>query len=228
MQSFAVIGLGRFGMRLARLLAESGAQVIAVDRRKDLVEQIRDDVDRAVCLDSTDEQALRAQGIEKVDAAVVGIGSAFESAALTTVILKQLGVKRVISRATTSIRGQILERIGADDTVNPERESAERWCRQLMAPSIMEHIALGKGYSLAQVAAPRSFYGKSLKELAVLTKYKVNVIAIRRAGKTGSAGQAGEQSESVISVPMADTVIEPDDVLLLIGSDQAIADFPTD
>ena len=226
MQKFAVIGLGRFGMRLARLLADAGKQVIAIDRRRELVEAIRDRVDRAVALDSTDEQALRAQGIEKVDVAIVGIGGAFEANALTTVILKQqLGIPRVISRATTTVRAQILERIGADDTVNPERESAERWSKHLVAPSIMEQIALADGYSLVQIAAPSSFQSKTLKDLAISSKYKVNVIAIRRTIQSSQSEQAGQM---VISAPMADTVIEPNDVLLIIGADDSIAALPAD
>ncbi|HET6429548.1 MAG TPA: TrkA family potassium uptake protein, partial [Phycisphaerae bacterium] len=127
MATFAVIGLGRFGYRLSTLLAEGGAEVIAIDSRRDLVESIRDRVTVAVCLDTTDEEALRAQGVDRVNVAVVGIGDDFEANALATVILKQIGVPRVISRATTTIRAQILSRIGADDVVNPERESAERW-----------------------------------------------------------------------------------------------------
>ena len=227
MERFAIIGLGRFGMRLARLLAAGGAEVIAIDRHRELVEDIRDDVARAVCMDSTDADALKAQGVDKVDVAVVGVGTNFEAATLTTVILKHLGVPRVISRATSNIRGQVLSSVGADDLVNPERESAERWCDRLLAPSIMERIALAEGYSLAQVASPKSFFGKSLKELGVLTRYKVNVIAIRRA-VAQAEGDKAAPSHEVISVPMADTVIQAQDILLLIGSDEAIADFPTD
>lgn len=227
MERFAIIGLGRFGMGLARLLAEAGAEVIAIDKRRELVEEIRDDVTRAVCMDSTDAEALKAQGVDKVDVAVVGVGADFEAATLTTVILKRLDVPRVISRATTKIRAQVLSSVGADGIVNPERESAERWCNKLLAPSIMERIALAEGYSLAQVGAPKSFFGKTLKELAVLTRYKVNVIAIRRP--TGKAeGDKAAPPHEVISVPMADTVIQPEDVLLLIGSDEAIADFPAE
>ncbi len=173
-------------MRLACQLSASGAQVVAIDRRQALVDSIRDSVDRAVCLDSTDEAALLSQGIEKVDAAIVGIGTDFEAATLTTVMLKQIGVPRVIARATSTVRGQVLSRIGADDIANPERESAEKWCQRLLAPAIMESIALAEGYSLAQIAAAGSFFGKTLKELGILTKYKVNVIAIRReTGQTG-------------------------------------------
>jgi len=225
METYAVIGLGRFGMRLATLLTEAGAEVIAVDRNRELVEDIRDAVSLAVCLDSTEEHAIRAQGIDKVDVAVVGIGADFEDAALTTAILKQMGVRRVISRAASEIRAQILKRIGADDIVNPEKESAERWCGRLLSPEIMARIELAEGYSLVQVAAPESFHGKTLEELAVRKKYRVNIVAIRRT-VVAEAGQSTAVRHRVISVPMADTVIEPTDVLVLIGADEAIEAFP--
>ena len=227
MGRFAIIGLGRFGNRLATLLAEAGAEVIAIDNRKDIVESLRDQVTLAVCLDSTDEEALRAQGIDKVDVAVVGIGSNFESSMLTTVILKQLGVPRVISRATTHIRGQILTRVGADDLVNPEEESAERWCNRLLAPAIMERIELGEGYSLTKLAAPKSFYNKTLEQLAIRKQYNVNVVAIRRTVQQADANGQTKTRQLVISVPMAETLIEPGDLLLLVGSDEAMANFPT-
>ena len=226
MESFAVIGLGRFGMRLARLLAEAGAEVLAIDRQRDLVEEIRDSVDVAVCIDTTDEQALLAQGVDKVDVAVVGIGTDFENAALTTSLLKQIGVPRVLSRATSGIRASILSRIGADDIVNPERESAERWCNRLLCPTIMSRIELAEGYTLAQAAAPESFFRKTLGELAIRQKYQVNVVAIRRTAEETDADGVTKTRQIVISVPMADTVIERGDILVLIGSDEAIESFP--
>ena len=226
MESFAVIGLGRFGMRLARLLAEAGADVLAIDRERDLVEDIRDSVALAVCIDTTDEQALRAQGVDKVNVAVVGIGTDFENAALTTAILKQIGVPRVLSRATSGIRARILSRIGADDIVNPERESAERWCSRLLSPTIMSRIELAEGYSLAQAAAPESFFDRTLGELAVRQKYEVNIVAIRRTAEKTDADGATKTHQIVISVPMADTVIEKGDILVIIGSDEAIESFP--
>ena len=222
MGRFAIIGLGRFGKRLAMLLSDAGADVIAIDRQKELVETVRDRVALAVCLDSTNADALRAQGIDRVDVAVVGIGAAFEENALTTAILKQLGVRRVISRATTSIRGQILMRIGADDIVNPEREAAERWSSRLISPKIMERIELAAGYSLSQVAAPASFHNKTLEDLAIRKKHNVNVVAIRRDVEQIDADGKKTTSQQIISVPMPDSVIAPGDVLLLIGSDQAI------
>ena len=137
MERFAVIGLGRFGNRLARLLAGAGAEVIAIDNNRAVVELIRDDVTLAVCMNSTDSEALRSQGVDKVDVAVVGMGEAFEDNVMTTVLLKKLGVPRVVSRTTSQIRGDILRQVGADDVVNPERESAHRWYNLLLAPAIV-------------------------------------------------------------------------------------------
>ena len=227
MERFAVIGLGRFGMRLAVSLADAGADVIAIDRDADIVQQVKDRVTLAVSLDATDEEALRAQGIDKVDAAVVGIGANFEESVLTTVILKQIGVPRVISRATTSIRGQILSRVGADDIVNPERESAERWRNRLLAPAVLERSVLAEGYSLVQVQAPEGFHQKTLSELAVQARYKVLVVAIRRTvEETDSDGQT-QPHQTLISAPGPASEVHPGDVLVLIGSDEAIAAFPT-
>jgi len=213
-------------MRLARLLAESGAEVIAIDRHREAVEEIRDHVTMAVCMDSTDEEALRAQGIDKVDVAIVGVGSAFEVSALTTVLLKQIGVPRVLARAATNVRGNILSRIGADDIVNPEKESAERWRNRLMAPSIIERIELSDDSTLVQAPAPESFVGKTLENLNVRKKHKVTVVAIRRTTKQTVEDGTQRTQQVVLSVPMAETVIESGDVLLLIGDNEAIQSFP--
>ncbi|MFP4104953.1 MAG: potassium channel family protein [Phycisphaerae bacterium] len=227
MKKFAIIGLGRFGSRLAQLLTNEGAEVIAVDANRALIDQLRDTVTLAVCLDSMDPEALKAQGIDKVDVAVVGIGADFESAALTTSVLKNLGVARVITRATTNTRAAILSRIGADDIVNPEREAAERWKSRLLAPSVLDSVELAEGYTLTQVQAPPSFYGKSLAQLQLRRKYKVNVVAIRRTDEEVDVEGIKRSRQYVISVPMAETIIKENDVLLLIGSEEACKDFPS-
>ena len=227
MERFAVIGLGRFGMRLATLLADAGAEVIAVDSRRDLVDDVRDRVALAVCLDATDAEALKSQGIDKVDVAIVGVGRSFEDNVLTTVTLKEIGVPQVISRATSRVRAEILTRIGADDVVNPEKEAAERWTNRLMAPSIMDRIELAEGASLVQLAAPESFFNKTLEQLDLRKTHKVNVVAIRRTVKhTDDDGQTTER-QLVISVPAGDTAVKEGDVLILIGADEAIQAFPT-
>ena len=126
MKRFVVIGLGRFGRRLARELTEAGHEIIAIDTREALVERVRDEVALAVCLDATEPEALKSQGVDKVDAAVVAIGEDFEANALATATLKSLGVGRVISRASSDIQRRILDRIGADQVIFPEEEMAVR------------------------------------------------------------------------------------------------------
>jgi trk system potassium uptake protein TrkA len=225
MERFAVIGMGRFGSRLAKLLTEAGVEVIAVDRRADLVEAMRDEVARAVCMDATDEETLRNQGLDEVDTAIVGIGTNFEAAVLTTVLLKQMGVRRVITRATTAVRGQILTRIGADDIVNPESESADRWRTRLVAPRIIEHIELSEGFSLIQTIAPKPFIGKTLGEIDMRKNHHVQVIAVRRRAEDTDADGKRRTQEIVISVPTAETTIQSGDVLMLIGADEALRAF---
>ena len=230
MKRFAVIGLGRFGKKLAIALAMSGAEVIAVDKDRNEIEQIRDQVSHAVRLDSTDEEALKAQGIDKVDIAIVGIGqghsgAGFESAILTVVNLKQMGVPQVYARSEDPIAGEVFSKIGASEVIYPEIESAQRWAYKLIAPQIGEKIDFAPGYSLARVKAPASFDNKTVMDLQVRQKYSVNLVAIKR----GEHGK-GKKSEkgNIINVPMPNTVIYKDDILMVAGSDADLAKLPQD
>jgi trk system potassium uptake protein TrkA len=223
MRKFAVIGLGRFGRDLAVALAAGRGEVIAIDRDIKPVEEIRDEVTLAVRMDSTDEEALKAQGIHEVDVAIVGIGTDFESAALTVATLKSLGVKRLIARAQNKIQAQILLRVGADETVLPERESALRWAHRLMLPNLKQYIELGEHHSLVYLVAPRRFHDKTLRELDLRNKYGVNLIAIERRKRTRDDKDGVSIDEPIVAVPGASTVIHPDDVLVLAGSNDSIS-----
>jgi len=223
MKSFAVIGLGRFGQKVAVALAMSGAEVIAIDIKREEVDMIRDKVSLAVRLDSTDENALRAQGVDKVDIAIVGIGQGaggFEAAVLTVVNLKNFGIPHIYARAEQVISGQVFEAVGATQVIYPEIESAQRWAYKLIAPQIGEKIDFAPGYSLARVKAPASFDGKSLIELQLRQKYNVNLVAIKRGE------DAEEDSGKIINVPMPQTLIYENDVLMVAGSDADLAKLP--
>ncbi len=232
MQKFAVIGLGRFGQSLARALTSAGAEVIAIDRDAGLVERIRDEVTLAVRLDSTDEEALKTQGVHEVDAAIVGIGADFESAALTVAILKSLGVGHLIARAESEVRAKILTRVGADEVAAPERESAMRWAHRLMLPKLEKYIELGEGHSVIYTGPPRRFQHKTLKELDLRNKYGVNLIAIERrvSVQTGPGSPTDTEPRAVatpiISVPSAETTVLPGDVLILVGSNESLSHLP--
>jgi trk system potassium uptake protein TrkA len=227
MKRFAVIGLGRFGKKLAIALAMSGAEVIAMDKNRDEIELIRDQVSHAVRLDSTDEEALKAQGIDKVDVAIVGIGQGtgqgFESSVLTVVNLKQLGIKQIYARAEDIIAGEVFSKIGATEVIYPEIESAQRWAYKLIAPQIGEKIDFAPGYSLARVKAPASFDGKTVMDLQLRQKYNVNLVAIKRDEQ--SKAKKSEKG-SIINVPMPSTIIYQDDILMVAGSDVDLAKLP--
>jgi len=227
MKRFAVIGLGRFGRKLAVALTMSGAEVIAIDKDRNEVESIRDQVSVAVRLDSTDEEALRAQGIDKVDVAIIGIGGqggqGFESAILTVVNLRQIGVKQIYARAEDPIAGEVFSKVGATEVIYPEIESAQRWAYKLIAPQIGEKIDFAPGYSLARVKAPASFDNKTVMDLQLRQKYNVNLVAIKR-GEQSKVKKA--EKGQVINVPMPNTIIYQDDILMMVGSDADLAKLP--
>lgn len=223
MKRFAVIGLGRFGKKLAAALAMSGAEVIAIDREREVIEDIRDQVSHAVRLDSTDLNALRAQGVDQVEAAIVGMGErgrGFESAILTVVNLKQLGVPEIYARAADLTAGEVFSAVGATEVIYPELETAQRWAYKLIAPHIEEKIDFAPGYSLARVKAPGSFHGKTVRELQLRQKYNVNLVAIKREGGPHT------EEENIINVPMPETVICAGDILMVAGTDKDLARLP--
>jgi len=227
MARFAVIGLGRFGQKLAIALAMSGAEVIAIDKNRETIELIADQVSHAVRLDSTDEEALKAQGVDKVDVAIIGIGQGtgrgFESAILTVVNLRQMGIKQIYARAEDLIAGEVFSKVGATEVIYPEIESAQRWAFKLIAPQIGEKIDFAPGYSLARIKAPPSFDGKTVMDLQLRQKYSVNLVLIKRAE---NAEKTKEQDGKIINVPMPGTVIYQDDILMVVGSDPDLAKLP--
>jgi trk system potassium uptake protein TrkA len=224
---FAVIGLGRFGTKLAVDLATSGAEVIAIDKGKEEIEALRDLVSCAVRLDSTDEAALRAQGVDKVDVAIVSIGQAhgqgFEAAILTVVNLKQLGVPVIYTRAEDPIAGEVFSKVGATAVIYPEIESAQRWAFKLLAPHVEDRLDFAPGYSLARVKASAKFNGKTVRDLQLRQKYNVNLVAITRAEHAEDGANAKEE---MVNVPLPDTVVYKDDILILAGKDTDLARLP--
>lgn len=223
MRKFAVIGLGRFGMRLATELSGSGAEVIAIDVKREEIESIRDKVSLAVRMDSADEEALKSQGIQNVDVAIVGIGEGrggFEAAILTVVNLKNLGVKHIYARAISKVSGQVFKAAGATEIVYPEIEAAERWAYKLVSPQISEMIDIAPGYKLVRLTAPESFVDKTLADLQPRQKYNVNIVMIIRGTN------APDEAEGKVVQPMPLSAIYAGDTLILAGYEADIAKLP--
>ena len=219
--SIAVIGLGRFGFRLAQTLHKLGAQVIAIDSRAELVDQIKDDVDKAVRLDSTSPEALKAQEIDRVDTCVIAIGEEFENSLLTTTLLLKMGIKRVICRAQTAMHAEIFKQIGAHEVVQPESNLGELLAQRLVNPQLRNVVPLADGYSIVEIAVPRDWVGKTLRSLEMRSRHDVNLVAIKRPKH-----DAVQSALGVISVPKPDESLLAGDLLVLVGSHEAIERLP--
>jgi trk system potassium uptake protein TrkA len=208
MPRVAILGLGEFGQTLAAALHRAGFEVVAVDRDVALVDALRDQVTLAVRMDTTDEQAL--EGLMPVDAAVVCIGTDFEGSTLTTLLLKQMKVPRVVARAITPEHARILSLIGADEVVLPEQETALFVARRLTHPNIMDLMQLGPNHSVVEMKAPRAFWGHDLSELDVRKRYRIHILAIKRGPEA-------------LTFPGPDDVIQEGDTLVAAGATRDLA-----
>ena len=209
---FAVIGLGRFGTNLAQKLVERGHTVLGIDRNKELVQSLADELTQAVAMDSTDEDALRAIDITSYDIVVVAIGSSLENNLMTTLALKHLGARRIICKAQNEKQKVALLAIGADQVILPEQDSAFRLAYTLTMPLFIDQIALGDRYRITEMKVPASFVGRSLRQLDLRQRNGVTVVAVEHHG------------ELIVSPP-ADYTFGSDDKLALLGSNEQVVVF---
>jgi trk/ktr system potassium uptake protein len=212
---FAVIGLGRFGFNMAKTLTEHGAEVIAIDISEERVKEVTDFVTYAVQLNAMDEKALRGVGVQDVDTVIVNIGENIEASILVVMILKDMGIKSIIAKAVTTLHGKVLEHLGVQRVVYPERDMAIRVAQSLTRPSILEQLNLSENYSIVELETPKHLTGKTLMDSQLRAKYGVNLIAIKR--KIIEKGVI----EEVWNVnPNPRDTMEEGDVLVLIGSNK--------
>ncbi len=208
---FAVIGLGSFGFNVARTLYERGYEVVAIDKDKDRIEEAKSFSSHAVLTDASAKENLEALGIRDMDVVVVSLGSAMEASILTVLHLHELGIKRIVAKASTEDHGKILDAVGATEVINPEKDMAVRTALKLTSPHILECLPLVSGVSIEEVAPPERFIGKSLRELDLRNKYGIQVIAVREL-----------IPERTVYVPPADFVIKDSDVLIVMGDEKML------
>lgn len=210
--SFGVIGLGRFGTGVALTLVSEGKHVLAIDDDEARINTIKHHVTAAKVLDSTDRDALLEAGITSCDVVIVGIGKDVDSSILTTLNLKELGVKYVVAKALGEQHGRILEKVGADRVVHPEGDSGKRLAWQLMGSDVLEFIEVSPQYAVRESDIPKNFVNKTIKELHVGTKFSVLVLAISRG------------NERMI-VPSTDMKFEKDDKITIVGKTEDVNHF---
>ena len=209
MKSYIVIGMGRFGTQVAKRLYELGCEVLAIDRSSDLVQPMANLVTQAVVGDARDKEVLRALGAKDFECAIVAIGDNLADSVLATMNLKELGVPCIVCKAHDETHRQVLRKLGADRVVIPEQEQADRLAKNLSSPNVLDYIELSKEYGIIEIPAPKSWQGKSLKELNVRAKLGVNIIAVKRGGRINVA-------------PAADYQILEGDIMAALGDRAAL------
>ena len=209
MKSYIVIGLGRFGSQAAKRLYELGCEVLAIDCNTELVQPISSMVTQAVVADARDKEVLRALGVKDFECAIVAIGTNLAHSVLATMNLKELGVPYIVCKASDETHRQVLMKLGADRVVIPEQEQADRLAKNLSSPNVLEYIELSDEYGIVELPAPKSWQGKSLKELNVRAKLGVNIIAVEKGG-------------NIDVFPGADYRITAEDIMVVLGDTAAL------
>ncbi|KHE67784.1 TrkA family potassium uptake protein [Halobacillus sp. BBL2006] len=211
-KEFAVIGLGRFGGSICRELSREGMEVLALDLDEDKVNEYRDIAAHAVIADSTDENVLRELGLRNIDHVIVAIGDNIQASMLTTLMLKEMGIKKITVKAQNDYHEKILNKIGADHVVHPERDMGKRIAHNIISNNILDYIELSDDHSVVEVKAGSKMSGRTLVDLDIRAQYGCNVVAIKR-------------KKDVIVSPMATEEIRESDILIVIGADKDISRF---
>ena len=217
MGQFVIIGIGNFGFYLGRHLFEKGHEVMALDINRSQVEKIKDFVSQAVVADASERETLEALGLKDVDAAVVCIGTNMQAAVLATLHLKELRIRRILAKANSEEQGRILYKIGADEIIFPERDQAITAASRLDNPSVLDYLPFVEGYSIAGLAPPKEFIGMTLKDLDLINRYGMQVLAVKEL-----------VPPRITMIPTGAFLIKDSDSLIVLGPDKALKKFQRD
>jgi trk system potassium uptake protein TrkA len=211
MRQIAIIGLGNFGYYLARELYLHGYDIIGLDTQKESVQKIKNEISQAVIADATDKETLLSLGLNRVDLAVVTIGSNMLSSILATFLLKEIGVKRVYAKALSEEHAQILSRMGVDEILFPEKDLAMSLARRIEHPNMLEYLPFTEDHGIFELEPPVEFLNKTLQQLDLINRYNIQVIAVHNP-----------QQNRLMFIPKGDTVIRENNLLILLCSSTAM------
>ena len=208
-QQYAVLGLGRFGSKVARELYFKKQEVVVIDRDENVIQSLKDQVTHAYVGDITDENAIKEAGVSDCDVVIVGESSSIESNIIATQICKSLGIKKIICKAKNTVHGKILQKLGANEVIYPEQDTAIKLVNRLTSSGVLDYFELDENIHIVGATAPKRWENKSLTELELRKKSNVTVLGIQRGDER-------------LIIPAGDSVLQPDDVLILLGEDQAL------
>ena len=217
MTRIGIVGAGRFGMSLAESLANAGAEVIVIDRNRPAMQQAGEFV-TAIQGDATQLHVLEEAGFNECDIVVVAIGSNMEASVMTTANCKELGIPKIVAKATSELHGKILRRIGADTVIYPDRDSAHRLAMSIANHNVVDFFEVSEGFSIAEIEAPESVVDKTLAEADLRKKRGVTVLCIRRAAEDS-------KERRMVIIPQADDKIRADDRLIVFGETKKLDSF---
>ncbi|KGX91562.1 potassium transporter Trk [Pontibacillus halophilus JSM 076056 = DSM 19796] len=211
-KEYAVVGLGRFGASICQELSREGMEVLAIDIDEDKVNEYKDIASHAVIADSTDESVLKELGIRNIDHVIVAIGDNIQASILTTLMLKELGIKKITVKAQNDYHEKVLNKIGADQVVHPERDMGRRIAHNIISNNVLDYLELSDDHSVVEVKAGVKMIGQTLVDLDIRARYGCNVVAIKR-------------NKDINVSPIATETILDGDVLIIIGADRDISRF---
>lgn len=214
MSAYIVVGLGRFGSEVALRLCDQGCEVLALDTNPELVQHVADQVTHAVVADATDKAVLKALDASSFDCAVVAIGNSLAASVLVTMNLQELGIPKIICKASDETHRKVLLKMGAHQVVIPEKEHAARLARSLANPNVLDYIELSDACGIVEAPAPIKWRGKSLKELDIRARLGINIIAIKRDGE-------------INTFPSADYRFDMGDVIVVMGGPDTVEKLRT-
>lgn len=202
---FVILGLGKFGRSVAQTLTMNGCDVLAIDKDEEAIQSVADEVTHVVQADVTDQDALNALGVRNFDAVIVAISSDMQASIMATILVKEMGVPYILAKAQNDIHKRVLEKVGADRIIFPEREIGIRIANNLISENFVDYIELSKDFSIVEISILEEWIGKSLKEINMRANFGINVMAIKKG-------------DNINISPEADTTLYQEDILVVIGS----------
>lgn len=212
MKQFLIVGLGRFGASVAKTLCEGEVQVMGIDKRIDRVEELRNVVTQIAQVNSTDRDSMLLLDVSAFDVAIVTIGDDIKASCITTMLLKEMGVPYVVAKASDEFHGRMLEKLGADKVVFPERDMGKRVAHNLVSGKLLEYIELSPDFSIAEIRADADWDGKTLLDLRLRNRLGINVVAIRSGGQTNP-------------LPTSKTIVRKGDIMLVVAEEKTLTHF---
>ncbi|HMQ08702.1 MAG TPA: TrkA family potassium uptake protein [Saprospiraceae bacterium] len=222
---YIIVGLGNFGASLAQKLTEQGNEVIGIDTNMVKVEAYKEKISHTICMDATDEFTVSGLPLKETDIILVAIGEDQGANIMTTALLKNFAVKRLISRAINPLHEKVLQAIGVDEIVHPEEETAERWAKKLCLSNVVDSFELNDDFSIIEAIAPVEYIGKAIRDVSFRRNHNLLALTVIKKVEEKSLLGKTQTISKIMGVISGDYIIEKEDILVLYGSNKDLQIF---